>query len=104
MQLDITAEQPPPLCPTGNAQTREMMKQGAKDLPALPQKLGIEIITIRVYGGGRVVLALVEASDIEKVREFIMQSRLIQWNTVKINATWSMEEALAKADQLPAIF
>jgi len=104
MQFVITAEHPPQLCPTGNAQTREMMKQGAKELPALAQKLGIEIITIRVYGGDHVVLALVEASDIEKVREFIMQSRLIQWNTVKIHATWSMEEALEKADQLPTMF
>jgi len=33
-----------------------------------------------------------------------MQSRLIQWNTVNIHATWSLEEALAKVETLPAIF
>jgi hypothetical protein len=33
-----------------------------------------------------------------------MQSRLVQWNTIAIHATWSLEEALAKADTLPTIF
>jgi hypothetical protein len=28
----------------------------------------------------------------------------VQWNTTKIHATYSMEEALAKADALEAIF
>lgn len=30
--------------------------------------------------------------------------RLIQWNTTKIHATYSMEEAISKADALEAIF
>jgi hypothetical protein len=33
-----------------------------------------------------------------------LQSRLMQWNTVKINATYSMEEALAQIDQVEPIF
>jgi len=104
MQFVVLAEHPPQLCPTGNAKTREMMKQGAKELPALAQKLGVQLLTTRVFGGDHIVLSIVEAGDIEVVREFIMQSRLVQWNTVKIHATWSMEEALEKADQLPTMF
>src|SRR3990172_2231959 len=99
-QFVLIAEHPPELCPTGNAKTRKMMKEGAKELPVLAQKLGVEILTLRVFGGDHVVLGIVEAADIEAVREFIMQSRLIQWNTVKVHATWSMEEALTKADAL----
>ncbi len=81
-----------------------MMKQGAKEIPELAKKLGVQIITINVYGPDHQVLAVVEAADIEAVREFVLQSRLIQWNTTKIHATWSLEEALAKADTLPTIF
>jgi len=104
MQFVLIAEHPPNLCPTANAKTREMMKQGAPQIPALAQKLGLKIITTNVFGGDHVVLMVVEATDIEAVREFMMQSRLVQWNTVKVHATWSLEEALAKADALPAIF
>jgi hypothetical protein len=37
-----------------------------------------------------------DANDIEAVRDFILHSRLIQWN--------SLEEAIAKSDELEAIF
>ena len=104
MQFVIVAEHPPQLCPSGNAQIRAIMKQGAQQIPALAQSLGIKIITMNVYGPEHVVIAVVEANDIEAVRNFILQSGLIQWNTVKVNATWSLEEALAKVDKLPAIF
>jgi hypothetical protein len=46
----------------------------------------------------------VEADDIDAVRDFMFQSRLIQWNTTRIHATYSMEEALARADKLEPIF
>jgi hypothetical protein len=104
MQFVILAEHPPQLCPTANAKTREMMKQGSNDIPALAQKLGLQILTLRAFGGDHIVLAVVEAADIEKVRNFVMESRLIQWNTIKIHPTWSMEEALEKADKLPPLF
>ena len=63
-----------------------------------------EKITLRVFGPDHIILAVVEANDIEPVREFVLQSRLIQWNTTKINATYSIEEALAKSDELEAIY
>jgi len=104
MQFVVIAEHAPELCPTSNAQTREMMKHGAKEIPDLAQKLGVNIITIRVFGPDHIVLAVVEADDIEAVRNFVMKSRLVQWNTTKIHATWGLDEALAKADELPTIF
>lgn len=103
-QYVVLAEHPPQLCPSANAKTREMMKQGAPQMPGLAQKLGVKIITTNVYGPEHVVIAVVEANEIEAVREFVMQSRLAQWNTVKVNATWSLEEALAKIEDTPTIF
>jgi hypothetical protein len=100
----VIAEHPPELCPTSNAQTRQMMKEGAGQIPQLAEQLGVNIVTLRVFGPDHVVLAVVEADDIESVRDFIFQSRLIQWNTTKIHATYSLEEALARADGMEAIF
>lgn len=104
MQFVVVAEHSPELCPTSNAKTRDMMKQGAGELPALAKSLGVDIVTVRVYGPDHIILAVVDAAGIEPVREFAMQSQLAQWNKVKINATWSLEEALEKADKLPTIF
>jgi hypothetical protein len=100
----VIAEHPPELCPTSNATTRRMMGEDAPRLPRLAEQLGVEIVTLRVFGPDHIVLAVVEADDIEAVRDFIFQSRLIQWNTTEIHATYSLEEALTRADRMEAIF
>ena len=100
----VIAEHPPDLCPSSNAQTRKMLNEGAAQIPQLAERLGVDIVTLRVFGPDHIILAVVEANDIEPVREFVLQSRLIQWNTTKINATFSIEEALAKSDELEAIY
>jgi hypothetical protein len=104
MQFVISARHSPEHCPTSNAKIRQLMKQGAKEIPEVAKKLGVKIITTNVYGPDHEVLMVVEADGIEPVREFVMHSRLVQWNTTSIHATWSLEEALAKADTLPTIF
>lgn len=104
MQFVIHARHSPDLCPMSNAKIRQLLKDGAKEVPNIAKKLGIKIITTNVYGPDHEILTVVEADNIDPVREFTMQSRLAQWNTVAIHATWSMEEAMAKVDTLPAIF
>ena len=103
-KLAVIADHPPNLCPTANAQTKKIMKEGAGQIPQLAEKLGINIVTLRVFGPDHIILAVVEADDIESVRDFALQSRLMQWNTVKINPTYSMEEALALIDDAETIF
>jgi predicted RecB family endonuclease len=100
----VIAEHPPDLCPTSNAQTRQMLKEGASQIPQLAEQLGINIVTLRIFGPDHIVLAVVEADDIDSVRDFALQSRLMQWNTVKIHATYSIDEAVAMIDEVEAIF
>jgi hypothetical protein len=100
----IIAEHPPELCPSSNAQTREMLHQGAAQIPQLADQLGVDIVTLRIFGPDHILLVVVEANDIEVVRDFILHSRLIQWNTTRIHATYSIEEAIAKTDLLETIF
>ena len=100
----VIAEHPPQLCPTSNAQTRQILKEGASQIPKLAEQLGVNIGTLRVFGPDHIILAVVEADDIDSVRNFAFQSRLMQWNTVKIHATYSIEEAVAMMDEVEAIF
>ena len=100
----VIAEHPPNLCPTSNAQTRQIMKEGAGQIPGLAEQLGLNIVTLRIFGPDHIILAVVEADDIDSVRDFALKSRLMQWNTVNIHATYSMEEALPLIDELEPIF
>jgi hypothetical protein len=103
-QFVIRAIHAPEHCPSSNAKIRQLMQDGAKEIPAIAKKLGVKIITLNVFGPEHELLVVVEAEGIEPVRDFAMQSRLAQWNTVNVNATWTMEEAMAKVGSLPAIF
>jgi hypothetical protein len=100
----VIAEHPPDLCPTSNAQTRQMLKEGASQIPQLAEQLCVNIGTLRIFGPDHIILAVVEADDIDSVRNFALQSRLMQWNTVKIHATYSIEEAVGMIDEVEAIF
>jgi hypothetical protein len=100
----VIAEHPPNLCPTSNAQTRQMMKEGAGQIPQLAEQLGVNIVTLRIFGPDHIILAVVEADDIDSVRDFALQSRLMQWNKVNIHPTYSMEEALPLIDSVEPIF
>lgn len=100
----VIAEHPPNLCPTSNARTRRMLKDGAGQLPQLAEELGVEIGTLRIFGPDHIILLVVDSGDIESVRNLALQSGLMQWNTVKIHATYSIEEAVAMIDDVEPIF
>jgi hypothetical protein len=100
----IIAEHPPDLCPTSNTQTRQMLKEGAGQIPQLAAQLGVDIGTLRIFGPDHIILLVVEADDIDSVRNFSLRSGLMQWNTVKIHATYSIEEAVAMIDDVETIF
>lgn len=100
----LIAEHPPDLCPTSNARTRQILKEGAGQIPQLAEQLGVDIATLRIFGPDHIILAIVEADDIGSVRNFALHSRLMQWNTVKIHATYSIEEAVGMIDDVEAIF
>jgi hypothetical protein len=87
-----------------NAKVRDLAKQTTGDMPNLAEKLGVHLITTSVFGPDHMIHAVAEADNIEAVREFVMQSRLAQWNTTRIHATWPMEEAMRRADELPTVF
>jgi hypothetical protein len=100
----LIAEHPPDLCPTSNAQTRQMLKEGASQIPQLAEQLGVDIGTLRIFGPDHIILLVVESDDIDSVRNFALRSHLMQWNTVKIHATYSIEEAVTMIDEVEAIF
>jgi hypothetical protein len=100
----VIAEHPPELCPTSNAKTRQLLKEGASQIPQLAAGLGVEIGTLRIFGPDHIILVVVESNDIDSVRNFALQSRLMQWNTVKIHPTYSIDEAIEMIDSVDAIF
>ena len=104
MHYLICGHHPPDLCPSANESIRTLSQQGAGEIPALAEKLGVKLLATYVPLTNHTVFAAVEADDANSVREFAFQSRLSQWNTIEIYQTSTLEEALTKVDELPTIY
>jgi len=104
MQFVIIADHSPESCPTSSSKIRELLAQSAKEMPGLAARLELKVVTINVLGPDHRIVAVVEAEQIERVQNFVLESRLVQWNTVHVHASWTIEEALANASKLPALF
>jgi uncharacterized protein with GYD domain len=100
----IVGQHPPDLCPSANATVRKLSAEGAGEVPALAESLGVTLLDTYVPMHNHMVFAAVEADDIDAVREFVFQSRLGQWNTLEIYPVVTLQEALTKVNELPTIY
>jgi hypothetical protein len=104
MQYLIVAQHPPDLCPSANEKVRALAAEGAQQMPALAEKLGVKLGATYVPMTNHMVFVAVEADDADAVREFAFQGRLGQWNTIEIMQTSTLEEALTRIQELPTLY
>jgi hypothetical protein len=104
LQYLIVAQHPPDLCPSANEKVRTLASQGAQEMPALAERLGVKLGATYVPMTNHTVFVAVEADDANAVREFAFQGRLGQWNTIEILQTSTLEEALTRVQELPTIY
>jgi uncharacterized protein with GYD domain len=103
-QYLIAGHHPPNLCPSANETVRKFASEGAGEIPALAEKLGVKITATYVPMTNHMVFVAVEAPDGNAVREFAWQGRLGQWNTVEIYQVSTLEEALTHIHELPTVY
>jgi len=104
MQYLIARQHPPDLCPSANETIRTLAQEGAAEIPALAEKLGVKLLATYMPMTNHMVVAAVEADDANAVREFAFQARLGQWNTIEIYQVSTLEEALVRVHELPTIY
>lgn len=104
MTFVVKSVHPSNQCPGSNASIRQLMADGGKHNPEIAQKLGIKMIATYVLPTEHEAIGIVEADRIEAVQEYVLQSRLMQWNTVTIHPTWTLEEAMGKTGTLPPLY
>src|SRR5438128_90129 len=104
MQYLIVAHHPPDICPSANEKIRTIASEGGKEMPALAEKLGVKILATYVPFTNHYVYVAVEANDADAVREFTIQGRLGQWNTVEILQTSTLEEAITRVQDMPMVY
>jgi len=103
-QFALIATHPPDQCPTANETIRKFFLNRSPDMTKTAEKHGVEYLAGPIITTEHKSYAIVKAKNVEAVRNFVIESGLIQWNSVDVVHGVSMEQALEEIDKLKPIY
>ena len=104
MHFVLLASHDAAICPTANTKTRELLLTRAPEIPALAKRLGVNLVAGPYVSREHLTVVIVEAAKAESVDQFISESGLAQWNSVRILPSLTMEEGMKEVQSLKPIF
>lgn len=100
----LLAAHNPEACPTSNARTRELLLRMAPEIPGIAGKSGVTIVAGPYVNREHTIVFVVEAEKPESVDQFLVESRIPQWNRVHILPSLKMEEVLDQVREATPLF
>lgn len=92
------------VCPTSNSKTRDLMLQTAPQIPGIAERNGVTIVAGPYVNHEHLTVAVVEADKAENVDQFLIDTRLNQWNTVRVVPSRTIEEGMAELQEGTSLF
>jgi hypothetical protein len=92
------------VCPTSNAKTRDLMLPLGPEVPKLAEKNSVNIIAGPLVSDEHLAVVVVEAEKAESVHDFLTETRLTQWNSVRVIPAVPLEEGVRELQELPPLF
>lgn len=103
-QFALIMTHPPDQCPTSNETIRKQFLNTGPEIERLGKKLGVEFVAGPLIGTEHKSVSIVRAKDVKALRDFILESGLIQWNSVEVMPGISMKEAAEEIEKLKPIY
>jgi hypothetical protein len=94
----------PEICPTANAKTRDLLLQTAPQIPKIAEASGVKIVAGPFANREHTTVLIVEAKSGEDLDSFLVESRLPQWNTVRVIPSLPMDEAMKEVEAQAPVF
>jgi uncharacterized protein with GYD domain len=104
MYYVILAEHVAHECPTSSARTKALMEEIAPQIPKIAEQHGITIASGPFVNREHLTVVVVQADRAENIDRFIVESRLHQWNRVRVIPSLPMEEAMKDMEEVPSLF
>src|SRR3972149_2580384 len=83
-QFVLVMTHTPDQCPTANSTIRKLVMNQSVELPKLARKLGVKFVVGPLVSNEHRGFAFVEADRVEAINDLVMQSGMIQWQSVEI--------------------
>ena len=104
MHFVLLADHNAEVCPTSNATTRKSVLQIGQEIPNIADKAGVRIVAGPYVNHEHLTVAVVEAESAENVDTFLVETRLPQWNTIRILPSTPLPEAIKQVEEQPPLF
>ncbi len=91
-------------CPTSNAKTRELVNKTTPQIPELAQRLGVKIVAGPLVSQEHISTIIVEAEKGEAIDQFLEESRLGHWNSVRVIPSVPITRGLQDLQKYPPIY
>lgn len=94
----------PDICPTSNAKTRELLLKTAPEIPGIAARTGVKIVAGPYVNREHTTVVIVEADRADEIDRFLVESRLPQWNSVRILPSLPMAEGIKEVAENAPLF
>lgn len=92
------------VCPTSNSKTRELLLKTAPEIPSIAERAGVKIVAGPYVNREHTTVVIVEAERSEDVDRFLVETRLPQWNSVRVLPSLPMEEGIKEVQEQTPLF
>jgi hypothetical protein len=100
----VLATHSPDICPASNAKTKGLLLELAPQIPGIAQKHGVNIVAGPFVNREHMTVVIVETDRADGLDDFLVDSRLAQWNQVHILPSRSLQEGLAEIQEGTSLF
>ena len=104
MHFVVLATHSPDICPASNAKTKGLLLELAPQIPGIAQKHGVNIVAGPFVNREHMTVVIVETDRADGLDDFLVDSRLAQWNQVHILPSRSLQEGLAEIQEGTSLF
>lgn len=104
MHFVILASHSPEICPTSNAKTKGLLLELAPQIPGIAQKHGVNIVAGPFVNREHTAVVIAETDSAEGLDDFLVDSRLAQWNQVRILPSRSLQDGLTEIQEGTPLF
>jgi hypothetical protein len=100
----LLAEHTAEVCPTSNSKVRDMLLEVGPQIPNFAEGAGVKIVAGPYVNREHVTVVVVEADKADEVDRFLTDSRLNQWNSVRVLPSLPIEQAMGQLQEQPPLF
>ena len=104
MHYVLLAQHTAETCPMSNSKVREHLMKGGPEIPKLAAKLGVKILSGPLVSREHLSVVVVESGKAEAVDDFINQSGLALWNSVRVVPSKTMDEGMKELGESKPIW